>query len=256
MWQVYRLQHNNKVKQSLAANLRGEISPFSLSATGLKIGVHNWTHGIEEKSNKYLSPENAVKAFSKKFTDFADPNLPRGRQDVVVVMVTSTTIDGFIATLEKVALLLPEPTFKQAYDYAKSSKTLADTKMIQTPPISSPAFAKPADITPQSARELESIMRNVVAGAASAAGGDPSAVIAMLKEAKARRQAENQQKVEKMLNTQAEVYGFKVSGELSEIASQLNKNLPDAGHIFTACVCFIGATLSTIAEMLNEPRDR
>lgn len=254
MWQTYQLQHSRKVQESLAANLRGEVSPFDLSVTGIKIGVHNWSHGIEEKSNKYLSPENAVKVFCQKLTDYADPNRPKGVQEVVVIMVATAEIDAFIATLEQVAILLPEPAFKQAYDYAKSSKTLADTKMIKAPPITSPAFAKAADITPQSAREMQSVMRNVVAGAMSAATGDPSAVIEMLKEAKARRQAENQQKVSKILNAKAAVFGFKGRGELAEIALQMNKAVPNASHIFTAAVCFIGQNLANLAEMLNEPR--
>lgn len=252
MWLQQRLQHSPRVQHAIAANQRGEVSPFSLSVTGVKIGVHNWSHGITEKSNKYLSPENAVKVFVQKLTDYADANRPKGVQDVVCVMVATPDIDSFIATLEQVAILLPEPVFKQAYDYAKSSKALADTKMVKTPPIAHPAFAQSADITPQSARELQSIMRNVVAGAMSAASGDPTAIIDQLKQAKARRAAENQQKVQKILNANAVVYAFKGRGELEQIALQINKNVPDASHVFTACVCFIGNNLANIAEMLHD----
>ncbi|MCT8823052.1 hypothetical protein [Glaesserella parasuis] len=252
MWKKQRLQHSPQVKASLEANLRGDISPFSLSTNGVKIGVHNWSHGIEEKSNKYLSPENAVKVFMQKMTDYADVNLPKGVQDVVCVMVATSDIDTFIDTLNNVAVLLPEPTFKQACDYAKSSKTLADTKMIKTPQIAHPAFAKPADITPQSARELQSIMRNVVSGAMSATAGDVSAVMAQLAQRKAERQAQNQQKIMRLLHTQATLYAFKARGELAQIAGQMNKNVPNASHIFTAAVCFIGANLNAIAGMLND----
>lgn len=252
MWQRYQLQHNRKVQQSLAANLRGEISPFDLSVSGIKIGVHNWSHGITEKTNKYLSPENAARVFQQKLQDNADPNRPKGAQEVVGIMVASADIDGFIATLEQVAILLPEPTFKQAYDYAKSSKTLADTRMVKTPPIVSPAFAKPGDITPQSSREMQSVMRNVIAGAGSASGGDPAAVITQLQAVKARRKAENQQKVAKILSANATVFGFKRRGSLDELALMMGKNVPDARHVFTAAVCFIGQNLTNLAEMLHD----
>ncbi|MGX2949384.1 hypothetical protein ACWIUA_00550 [Ursidibacter sp. B-7004-1] len=253
MWQLRRLQHSPQVRQSLEANQRGEVSPFNLTSQGVKIGVHNWSHGIEEKSNKYLSPENAVKVFVKKLTDYADSNRPRGIQDVICIMVTTPDIEDFIAMLEKVAVLLPEPAFKQAYDYARSSKTLADTKMIKTPQIVSPAFAQSADITPQSARELQSIMRNVVSSATSASAGDPSQIIEQLLQLKAEKQLKNQQKIDKILNTSAVVYAFSARGELAEVATLMDKNIPDASHIFTACVCFIGQNLTNILGMLNEP---
>lgn len=252
MWKQQRLQHSPQARAALAANMRGEASPFNLSATGVKIGAHNWTHGIEERSNKYLSPENAVKVFVKKLTDYADPNLPKGEQDIVCVMVTAQEIDSFIATIENVAVLLPEPVFKQACDYAKSSKSLNDTKMVKTPQITSPAFAKEADITPQSSRMLQSIMRNSASAAQSGVAGDPLAKIEALKAVKARREAENQQKVEKLLNAQATVYGFSAHGEPAQIALELEKNLPNGTHIFTACVCFIGKDLNTIRGMLND----
>ena len=63
-----------------------------------------------------------MKALAAKLVDYADSNRPKGVQDVVVIMVTSSNIDQFIAELENVRELLPEPTFKQALDYAKSSK--------------------------------------------------------------------------------------------------------------------------------------
>lgn len=250
MWKKQTLQHSPTVRHSLEANLRGEVSPFNLSAFGVKIGVHNWSHGIEEKSNKYLSPENAVKVFMQKLNDGADSNRPQGEQDVVAVMVATSDIDSFISTLEQVAILLPEPVFKQAYDYAKSSKSLADTKMVKTPQITHPAFAKPADITPQSARELQGIMRNVASSAVS--GGDPTAIIEQLKQRKAERQAQNQQRIEKLLNASAQVYGFTARGFLPEIAASMNKNVPNASHIFTACICFIGDDLSNIRGMMRD----
>lgn len=207
MWQQQTLQHSPQAREALEANLRGEQSPFDVS--GLKIGVHNWSHGLETKSGRYLSPENANKAFIAKMTDYADPNRPSGEIDVVVIMVTAANIEQFIAQMENVMLLLPEPDFKQAYDYAKAHQKLAETKMVKTPQIASPAFGQENDITPQSGRALQAIMRSTVANVMS---GDPFAAIDALLQQKARRQAENQQKVEKLLHTSAQVYAFQDRG--------------------------------------------
>lgn len=249
MWQKQKLQHSPKAKTALEANLRGEQSPFNLSIKGLRIGVHNWTHGIETKSGHYLSPENANKAFIAKMTDYADPNRPKGELDVVCIMVTSTSIDDFIATLDKVMELLPDPTFKQAHSYAKSHRDLATTKMIKTPQISSPAFGQEADITPNSGRALQAVMRNVTVG--NVLSGDPFSVIEQMQKRKAERQAENQQKVAKLLSASANVYAFMHRGLLDVVATTLQHNTPPANHIFTASVCFIGSDLSQLKEMLQ-----
>ncbi|KMK52030.1 hypothetical protein RO21_03145 [[Actinobacillus] muris] len=251
MWQKQTLQHSSQAREALEANLRGEQSPFDVSLTGLKIGVHNWSHGLETKSGRYLSPENANKAFITKMTDYADPNRPRGELDVVVIMVTAANIEQFIAQMENVMILLPEPAFKQAYDYAKSHQKLAETKMVKTPQIANPAFGQESDITPQSGRALQAIMRSTVANVMS---GDPFAAIDALLQQKARRQAENQQKVEKLLHTSAQVYAFQDRGVLDVIALNLQKNVPSANNVFTASVCFIGKDLSNLRGMLNGNR--
>ncbi|KMK52012.1 hypothetical protein RO21_03160 [[Actinobacillus] muris] len=252
MWQQQTLQHSPQAREALEANLRGEQSPFDVSLTGLKIGVHNWSHGLETKSGRYLSPENANKAFIAKMTDYADPNRPSGELDVVVIMVTAANIEQFIAQMENVMILLPEPAFKQAYDYAKAHQKLAETKMVKTPQIASPAFGQENDITPQSGRDLQGIMRGSLV--ANVASGDPFAVIDELIQQKARRQAENKQKIERILHTSAQVYAFQDRGVLDVIALNLQKNVPSANNVFTATVCFIGKDLSNLRGMLNGNR--
>ena len=64
MWQKQKLKLSPQAKTTLQNAQKGIISPFSLSVSGTKLGVHNWSHGIKEKSNHYLSPENAVKALA------------------------------------------------------------------------------------------------------------------------------------------------------------------------------------------------
>lgn len=64
MWQRCNLQLPT-------TNTRGGNASFLLSGT--KIAVHNWTHGKQEASGKYLSPENAAKVVAAKFGDYADP---------------------------------------------------------------------------------------------------------------------------------------------------------------------------------------
>lgn len=239
MWQRKHLQHR---RQSAGA------TPPDYRVQGIKIGVHNWTHGIETPSGFYLTPENACKAFIGKLEDTADPNRPRGNQDVLLIMVASREISEFQREIERVATILPEPAFKQAYDYAKASETLAETKMIKTPPIASPAFAKPSDITPQSGRVLQNLANQ---SKPQTPAGDVFGIINQLKARKAQQAVENQQKVAKIMNTSAQVYAFSQRGELAEVATRLLQNVPSADHIFTACVCFIGENLTTLKGMLH-----
>ncbi|OOF58934.1 hypothetical protein [Rodentibacter myodis] len=251
MWQQQKLKLSPQVKTILQNAQKGIISPFSLSVSGTKLGVHNWSHGIKEKSNHYLSPENAVKALAAKLVDYADPNRPKGVQDVVVIMVTNSNIEQFIADLEKVRELLPEPTFKQALDYAKSSKDLQTTKMVKTPTMVNPAFSNGADITPGSARTMQGILRNATAAAVAVQTKDPMAAIEALKKAKAERDKQNKEKVEKMLNTSANIYAFSVSDYLEIVESKIKINVPSSGNVFTACVMFIGTDLTHIKGMLQ-----
>ncbi|MDC4235955.1 hypothetical protein [Pasteurella multocida] len=206
MWKKQKLKLAPQAKRTLEQAQRGNISPFSLSAQGMKLGVHNWSHGIKEKSNMYLSPENAIKALAAKLVDYADPNRPRGRQDVIAIMVTSNDIQNFMDQLENVCVLLQEPTFKQALDYAKASKDLQQSKMIKTPTMKSPAFTKSADITPSANRAMQSILRNAMSAAKSASAGDPQAKLVALLKAKQEKAQQNAQQVAKMLETSILVY--------------------------------------------------
>lgn len=252
MWKKQQLKLSPQAKKTLDDAQKGIISPFSLSVSGTKIGVHNWTHGIEEKSNRYLSPENAVKALAAKLVDYGDPNRPKGRQDVIVVMVTSGNIEQFIADLDKVRVLLPEPCFKQAYDYAKSSKDLQQTKMTKTPTIASPAFGNVADITPGSGRVMQSVLRNAIAGANATRTGDPTAAIEKLRKMKAEREKENKKQVDDLLKTTVQVYAFTAEDLLEIAEAKIKINVPSAQNVFTACVMYIGNDLSAIRGMLND----
>ncbi|MBN6067884.1 hypothetical protein HYE54_03680 [Aggregatibacter actinomycetemcomitans] len=252
MWKEQKLKLSPQAKKTLDDAQKGIISPFSLSVSGTKIGVHNWTHGIEEKSNRYLSPENAVKALAAKLIDYGDPNRPRGMQDVIAIMVTSPNIEQFIVDLDKVRVLLPEPCFKQAYDYAKSSKDLQQTKMTKTPTIASPAFGNGADITPGSGRIMQSVLRNAIAGANAIKTGDPSAVIKNLLKMKAEREAENKKQVDTLLKTVVTVQAFSASDLLEIAETKIKINVPSAQNVFTACVMYVGSDLSAIRGMLND----
>ncbi|HII3779097.1 TPA: hypothetical protein ACY37S_002214 [Pasteurella multocida] len=252
MWKKQKLKLAPQAKRTLEQAQRGNISPFSLSAQGMKLGVHNWSHGIKEKSNMYLSPENAIKALAAKLVDYADPNRPRGRQDVIAIMVTSNDIQNFIDQLENVCVLLQEPTFKQALDYAKASKDLQQSKMIKTPTMKSPAFTKSADITPSANRAMQSILRNAMSAAKSASAGDPQAKLVALLKTKQEKAQQNAQQVAKMLETSILVYAFSASDFLESAEAKMKLNIPTASNVFTACVMYVGADLSAIKEMLND----
>ncbi|MDY4281043.1 MAG: hypothetical protein SOX56_08270 [[Pasteurella] mairii] len=250
MWKKQVLTLSPQAKLAIENNAKGINSPFVLSAKGTKIGVHNWSHGVKEQSNYYLSPRNAVKVFAEKLTDYSDPQRPQGEQEMVALMVTSGDMDEFIAKLEKVRVLLAEPAFKQALDYAKSSKSLQETKMIKTPTISYPAFGGQADITPSANRAMQSILRNSASGVNAKNIADPMTAIQSLLQKKAEREKQNQQKVTQMLTTSAEVYAFITRGRLEQAEMEMQLNIPSDSNIYTACVLFIGDDLSSIRGML------
>lgn len=251
MWKNQILQLSPQAKTAQGDNLKGKQSPFNLSISGLKIGVHNWTHGIEEKSNRYLSPSNAIKALQSKLCDYQDQNRPQGVQDVVVMMISAGNDSDFISALEQAAVLIPDPVFKQSLDYAKAFKDLQTSKMIKTLPMAHPAFGKKADITPQSARILNGIMRGVQA--LNEATENPFKVIERLKAKKAEKQQEQQKQVEKLLKSAVNIYAFCGRGLLDEVALSLSQNVPSASNVFTALLCFVGDDLSQLRGMLNEP---
>lgn len=247
MWQQKQLKVSEQVETAL---MNGKN--INLTVKGTKIGVHNWTHGIEEKSNRYLSPENAVKVFADKMLDYSDPNRPKDRQDIIAIMVTSSNIDEFILQLESVQVLLPEPCFQQALDYAKSSRNLADSKMIKTPTIASPAFNQSADITPGSNRTLQSILRNANSIANAAKTRDPMIAIQNLLKLKQQREQQNQQKVKQITSAQGSIFAFSTQDFLENAQAKMRVNIPSASNVFTACVLFIGQDLSAIRGMLYD----
>lgn len=248
-WALKNLALPQGAKKALEDSQKGVATPFSLSIQGQSIGVHNWTHGKQEKSNKYLSPINAIAAIAAKLSDYRDENRPKTEQDCILIMITADNIGAFIAELEKVAVIMPDPVIKQALDYAKSSKDLETVKMIKTPQISHPCFGKLADITPQSARSLNSLMTN--AQAANEQTGDPFAVLEQLKEHKAKKEQKNAEKLTALLNANAKVYAYSDRGLLDAIALNIIANVPQASNGFTVCLCFVGDNLSQFKELLK-----
>ena len=76
-------------------------------------------------------------------------------------------------------------------------------------------------------------------------------MIEALKAAKKERDKANNEKVEKMLNTSANVYAFSVSDYLEVAETKIKLNVPTAGNVFTTCVMFIGTDLTNIRGMLQ-----
>lgn len=250
-WQLKKITLPAAARKALEDNQKGIATPFTFSIRGQAIGIHNWTHGRRENSNKYLSPANAVSALAEKLTDAADVNRPKDDRDCVVLMVTSYNIGGFVEQLKQVSAILPDKTIKQALDYAEASKDLAQTKMIKTPRLASPCFSAPTDITPGPGRELNAVMRN--AQSANQQPGDPFEALAALKQRKADKAKKNTQKLTALLNAQAQIYALTARATLDEVALNLSANLPGDGNAFTVLLCYIGEDLSLLRGMLNEP---
>ncbi|MEX4017394.1 hypothetical protein MZA95_06935, partial [Haemophilus influenzae] len=93
--------------------------------------------------------------------------------------------------------------------------------------------------------------RNATSAAVAEQTKDPMAMIEALKAAKKERDKANNEKVEKMLNTSANVYAFVVSDYLEIAESKMKVNVPKSSNVFTACVMFIGSDLTNIRGMLQ-----
>lgn len=251
MWQSKILKLNPQIKQTIAAIERGQPQTVNLTIKGSKIGLHNWTHGIKTASGRYLSPENAIKVVISKFNDESDSNRPTGSVDIVAFLVAEQQIDTFITKIEQINVLMPDPVLKQALDYAKSQRNLSESKMQKMPVIGYPSFSPNADITPGSARVMTSIMRNANA-VASATKSDPSSQLNLLLAKKAERERENKKIVNKMLNTNVELYAFVATAPLSQIALSLLNNAPDVSHIYTSLIVFVGTDLGALRGMLYD----
>lgn len=211
---------------------------------GFKIGLHNWTHGINTLNGRFLSPENAIKALSE-ILNHSDNGKPKGELDIVVLMVAKTTVEAFKKDVEQLSLILGESSLKQAFDYAKASENLAESKMIKVEGGSGSSFSRMADLTPKSGRMLQAMARK------AESGGDPFKAIEKLKQRKAQREAEKQQEMQRIKNAKATVYAFISRGELDEIAFKLSENIPESESIYTACLCYVGDNLSNLKELLR-----
>lgn len=225
MWSKKTVQHRD--------NAGGSVS-------GFKIGLHNWTHGINTPNGRFLSPENAIKALSEILR-----HSENGEFYVVVFLIAKTTVSEFKREIEQLNLILGESSLKQAFDYAKASENLAESKMIKTEGGRNPSFAGVADLTPKSGRVLQAILRK------GESGGDPFKAIEKLKQRKAQKDAEKQQEIQRIKNAKATVYAFVSRGELDEIAFKLSENIPEAESIYTACICYIGDNLSNLKGLLR-----
>lgn len=118
--------------------------------------------------------------------------------------------------------------------------------------MASPSFSNSADITPGSARTMQSILRNATSAAVAAQTQDPMVIIKALKEAKALRDKQNQEQADKLLESNSFVYSFVESDFLAVIEPQIKQGVPMAENIFTAAVMFIGNDLTNIRAMLSD----
>ncbi|WP_458118811.1 hypothetical protein OF381_10555 [Mannheimia haemolytica] len=246
MWQKKKIKLPYQALDILTGKSNSDLS---LSVKGQKIAVHNWTHGKQEQSGRYLSPENAVKVVAKKFTDYADPNRPQGQMQVVCFLATSSGQKDFIEQLERMSGILDYSEVKQALSYAKAYAELENTKMVKMPMISSPAFATDADLTPSIARKVSNAVSH---GKNSSSISDPFDIINQLK---AKKQAKEQAKVEevkKLVGNEVTIWAFAGEGLLDYISLELQKNLPTAENIYSFLLVFIGENLTGLTGLLNE----
>ena len=242
MWQRCNLQLPT-------TNTRGGNASFLLSGT--KIAVHNWTHGKQEASGKYLSPENAAKVIAAKFGDYADPFRPKETVQVVGVLVTATTAEIFIEQLAQLAHILDYSEVKQALSYAKAYENLQTTKMVKMPVVSSPAFGAVGDLTPTIGRMMEQTLGRMMDSLHTDVL-DPFALITQLQAVKKAREQANADFLQKVSEMRPlEIWAFQAQGQLDVIAQNLQQNIPTAENIYSFLMFFVGENLSGLQQLLR-----
>lgn len=237
MWQLKKL--------NFAALAAGAAT---LQVSGSKIAVHNWTHGKQEASGRFLSPENAINAVRSKFTDYSDRNRPNGEADLVIIMITSTGYNDFISRLEGLASLLDYSEVKQALGYAKAYQGLEITKMVRPPVVQFPAFSEQTDLTPSIGRKLQAVKNALNLTPLT---DDLFGAIEQLKALKAEKLKAQAEQLKQLGKIETEAWIFSERGYLDVIAENLSADLPTAENIYTFLIAFTGENLAILKELVK-----
>lgn len=211
------------------------------------VAVHPWAFGVgqTEQSGSFLSPVNAINALASRLAG-ADNN-----QDVVVFLITATTLAQFITLLTAVAEVFPIPVLTQVQRRAKAALSL-DTSKMQIParpgglPASAPLSVSTTRLA-SGAQAVQKAISDTAAGSSSEAIGN--ALTAFSKQ-RAALLAEATNGLEQLQGASVPIWSLSVDGNTQVAVDEMKKDIPDGEAIFSLAIMFVGVDLAPLRAMV------
>lgn len=226
---------------------------FTDSVTALSCSVipaHPWVYGLGQQTGNgaYLSPVNAVSYLAQKLADSG------GIADVVIMMVTSQTHDGFMADLNQLVDVFPSPAFVQVKRLAQSAAELA-TERMQIPAKYSSGLSAAIPLSVPTNRAA-------IAAAAVKKAQDEAAAVIDLDGLKKQLDEFAQLRdgllgdiasgLSELQGKSARAWVFTASGDLPSTLLELVKGIPLQSSVFTAAMMLVGDNLDGIKGMIHD----
>lgn len=177
-----------------------------------------------------------------------------GAADVVIMMVSGQTHDGFMASLNNLVDVFPSPAFTQVRRLAQSAAQLATEKM-QIP-------AKYSQSLPAAIPLSVPTSRTALAAAAVIKAQQEAAAVADLTGVKKLMEDFTQQReslISGIASGLAELQGksararvFTASGDLPSTLLELVKGIPLQSSVYTAAMMLVGDNLDGIKGMIHD----
>lgn len=223
------------------------------SVTALNCSVipaHPWVYGLGQQTGNgaYLSPVNAVSYLAQKLADSG------GIADVVIMMVTSQTHDGFMADLNQLVDVFPSPAFVQVKRLAQSAAELA-TERMQIPAKYSSGLSAAIPLSVPTNRAA-------IAAAAVKKAQDEAAAVIDLDGLKKQLDEFAQLRdgllgdiasgLSELQGKSARAWVFTASGDLPSTLLELVKGIPLQSSVFTAAIMLVGDNLDGIKGMIHD----
>ncbi|MEG2692102.1 MAG: hypothetical protein RR987_16670 [Hafnia sp.] len=211
------------------------------------MAVNPWSSdaGSKTASGSYLSPTNAIEDLTAQLSQAG------GDKDIVIIMLTAPSSEGFIGQMQQLAQAFPLPVVGQACRMAQTQLTLQVSKM-QLPARALGGLPAPAALSVSTVRQIAGA--HAIAQAAASAGGDIEALSAAITQFKAARAAalSHIQQVSTALQQNiCPVWSFCYSGDIQTARIEMKKDIPHPDHVFTLAMMFVGDNLAPLRGLLS-----
>lgn len=211
------------------------------------VAVHPWAFGVgqTERAGSFLSPANAINTLASRLAG-ADSN-----QDVVVLLVTATTLGQFITLLTTAAEVFPIPALTQVQRRAKAALSLDASKMqIPARPGGLPASAPLSVATTRMASGAQALQKAISDTAAGSSSEAIGTALAAFSQQRAAILAEAMSGLEQLQGASVPVWSLAVEGNTQTAIAEMKKEIPDSQAIFSLALLFVGADLAPLRAMV------